>query len=517
MVWWGAGRLRVERERACDERVLDAGTAPTSYARHLLGIARSARPLRLGSVTSLPLTRQSELESRLRLLFERPRARARGGRVVTGVVGFGGVAAALLLAAVRPIQGAPERAGGDAASSGEPARDERSAPARSAGRAPTSAGAEAAGTSGTGQPQDAAVARQAYEVRDSAGVRIVEHGLRPERAAPFRLSAEPVFRAESMPDGSAFEVPWAASLLRDGGAVIESGESRRLVFISPTGEVAMSGATPPDPDMGIFSITAVEGDTVLVQYTSMEQGTLAVLHGGGLVRQIPLDPEVANNKVMGVGSGGELLLGMPSMLVGGRPQWVPAALSRYDRRTERVDTVGVYDLGGPTFAFRFTQNGAAVVSGGRFVIGRSDLPELRWLDPDGALRQIVRWRRRPVTITDAMWSVYEAQIRAGAGSREGEDWIRRHMDGVKQSTEEAPLFRRLIPDDQGNVWVGSQGFPLEYWTPSGYDVISQQGVWLGSVAVPPTLRILAIGTDRVLGAEVDGREVRSIAVYRIES
>jgi beta-lactamase regulating signal transducer with metallopeptidase domain len=35
-VWWIARRLRVERELACDDRVLSAGANPRAYAGHLL-------------------------------------------------------------------------------------------------------------------------------------------------------------------------------------------------------------------------------------------------------------------------------------------------------------------------------------------------------------------------------------------------------------------------------------------------------------------------------------------------
>ncbi len=38
------GRLRVEREQACDERVIDSGIDPVSYGEQLLALARTLRP-----------------------------------------------------------------------------------------------------------------------------------------------------------------------------------------------------------------------------------------------------------------------------------------------------------------------------------------------------------------------------------------------------------------------------------------------------------------------------------------
>jgi beta-lactamase regulating signal transducer with metallopeptidase domain len=64
-VWYAARRMRVERERACDERVLLAGTPPADYATHLLDLARHCRTTVPAPLVALHMARPSQLEGRL--------------------------------------------------------------------------------------------------------------------------------------------------------------------------------------------------------------------------------------------------------------------------------------------------------------------------------------------------------------------------------------------------------------------------------------------------------------------
>ena len=68
LAWFAAARMRVERERACDDLVVALGkTRPSEYAGHLLEIARqwSAAPR-----AALPVAKRSGLEQRLRALLD---------------------------------------------------------------------------------------------------------------------------------------------------------------------------------------------------------------------------------------------------------------------------------------------------------------------------------------------------------------------------------------------------------------------------------------------------------------
>lgn len=111
-VWYAAKRLRIERERACDDLVLRAGTRASDYAGHLLEIARSHRGPRLSAAALVSMARPSQLESRLLWVLDGARVRGVPSARATLLT----VAAALLLvvplSAMRPTAIAPSGGNG---------------------------------------------------------------------------------------------------------------------------------------------------------------------------------------------------------------------------------------------------------------------------------------------------------------------------------------------------------------------------------------------------------------------
>ena len=73
-VWWVARRLRIERELACDDRVLLAGAPARDYAGHLLEIAYALKS-DVAPALAVTMAAPNHLEDRLRALLddERPR------------------------------------------------------------------------------------------------------------------------------------------------------------------------------------------------------------------------------------------------------------------------------------------------------------------------------------------------------------------------------------------------------------------------------------------------------------
>jgi beta-lactamase regulating signal transducer with metallopeptidase domain len=70
MVWHAAARLRAERERACDDLVLAAGTRGSDYADHLLDIARSLRSGAWPTWSAVTMAHRSQLEGRLMAILD---------------------------------------------------------------------------------------------------------------------------------------------------------------------------------------------------------------------------------------------------------------------------------------------------------------------------------------------------------------------------------------------------------------------------------------------------------------
>lgn len=101
-VWWAARRMHVEREQACDDQVLAAGTRPSDYAGHLLDVARAFRARPVTAAAAVAMARRSQLEGRVVAVLDAARAR---GRVPARVALLaGGVASVALfpLAAASP-------------------------------------------------------------------------------------------------------------------------------------------------------------------------------------------------------------------------------------------------------------------------------------------------------------------------------------------------------------------------------------------------------------------------------
>lgn len=105
LAWIAARHARTERERACDDLVLAAGTRGPDYADQLIEIARVMRSGRFPAVlagASLAMARRSELEGRLMAILDPSVPRAGVSRFRSAVATTAFALAVMPLASVQP-------------------------------------------------------------------------------------------------------------------------------------------------------------------------------------------------------------------------------------------------------------------------------------------------------------------------------------------------------------------------------------------------------------------------------
>jgi beta-lactamase regulating signal transducer with metallopeptidase domain len=152
--WWAARRLQVEREFACDDRVLGLGAGARDYAGHLLEIAYSLGSGRTPAL-AVGMARRGQLEGRLLAVLDAARNRrvpSAPGRLIASVAA---------LAVVLPL--AALTTSTHVAATVLPMLDEAAAPAPASEPSSPALAAEAPQT----PAQDAAATSGAWEIQPS--------------------------------------------------------------------------------------------------------------------------------------------------------------------------------------------------------------------------------------------------------------------------------------------------------------------------------------------------------------
>ncbi len=102
LVWIAAWRMAVERERACDDLVLNSGSEPADYAEELLGVVAGLRcPTSIGAA-AIAMAHPSKLESRLKAILDATISRRRLTRTGMSLCLLAATCLVLPLASLRP-------------------------------------------------------------------------------------------------------------------------------------------------------------------------------------------------------------------------------------------------------------------------------------------------------------------------------------------------------------------------------------------------------------------------------
>ena len=102
LAWTVAHRMQVEREMACDDRVIANGSRASDYAAQLLDVARSLRPARATAHAAIAMARPSQLSGRLTAILDRERNRTNVSRRLRLAIGATSVGVLLPVASFSP-------------------------------------------------------------------------------------------------------------------------------------------------------------------------------------------------------------------------------------------------------------------------------------------------------------------------------------------------------------------------------------------------------------------------------
>ena len=103
LVWMAARQMLVERERACDDLVLQSGAKPSAYAHGLLEIARALGARWTAAHVSPAMARRSQISGRLLAVLDPGRCRQGIKRRVALGAALAGAGLALPLAMLQPV------------------------------------------------------------------------------------------------------------------------------------------------------------------------------------------------------------------------------------------------------------------------------------------------------------------------------------------------------------------------------------------------------------------------------
>jgi hypothetical protein len=138
--------------------------------------------------------------------------------------------------------------------------------------------------------------------------------------------------------------------------------------------------------------------------------------------------------------------------------------------------------------------------------------EVREYSPTGDLRASFRWESGRRAVAD-IWDRYRDESLAGIGDDNQRALYSDFFNEDLPLPEHLPAVQGLLVDALGSIWTERYRLPWE--VDNVWDVLSSEGVWLGSFTTPSRLRVFEIGRGHILGLARDDLGVERVLSYRL--
>lgn len=363
-----------------------------------------------------------------------------------------------------------------------------------------------------------------FLARDSAGIRIVEHG-GSSGGDVWELGIAPVVSIGSIDGDDALFRVAGAHRMSDGVIVVANNGTRELKYFDVRGRLigkaAGQGAGPGEFQEMAFTVSCGV-DSVYVWDSRLARLSVFSVNGE-YIRAVTIRmPDGSTPSGTGTCDDGMLLM---------RREHTPVLQEGPYRN--RMDLV-VFDLDGNLLHNVGDFSGSEryyvvdppsildrplgkitlhAVGGRRVYVGTADNYELRVLTLDGRTRRLIRMNRTDLSITQTHLDRYiAAEVdRVGSDERRRRNEERFWRNLTYPGT--FPAFGNLLLDSQGNVWLRDFERPGD--TVRTWIVLASSGEQLASLVVPRELRVYEVGVDYVLGRTRDDLGVERVRLYEL--
>lgn len=380
---------------------------------------------------------------------------------------------------------------------------------------------------------DSASATPASAERDSAGIRIVEHGLSGFQMSPdhgWLLAPEPelvIGRAVGDDDAHELHRVTGATLLDDGRIAVGVGSVPEVRLYDAEGRfvrrVGRRGNGPGEfqqltgpwrVEHGRFAVFDVGQQRLTIfDTTGAVAGEGSYRGGGEGMPMIPVDG-TSDGRLLGemqAFSQATAGLSRPEVTyvyfdTSAVAQAVADPLPGRELFVGNAGRDGMRALGSSPFA----RAPLAAACGGYTAIAENSRYEVRLLDESGSTRTIVRGDRQGERITDDVFRAF-LRDRLGDEAPVTEDMIA----SLRQTTvqERLPVLARLQCDEAGNLWIE------EFQRPGvgSRQLVSfdADGRYRGEVELPADVTLLRVRDGRLLSLVRDDVDVEYVEMRRI--